>query len=41
MSHQKRRKALRPRKEKQSPHGKVKSFEELTEEYEQDNKKDK
>ncbi len=43
MSHQKRRKerALRQRKEKQSPHGKVKSFEELTEEYEQDNKKDK
>ncbi|WP_236561204.1 DUF6254 family protein [Pontibacillus sp. HMF3514] len=40
MSHQKRRKerALRQRKEKQSPHGKVKSFEELTEEHEQQTK---
>ncbi|WP_232299495.1 MULTISPECIES: DUF6254 family protein [Pontibacillus] len=37
MSHQKRRKerALRQRKEKQNPHGKVKSFEELSEEKDQ------
>lgn len=43
MSHQKRRteRALRQRKEKQSPHGKVKSFEELTEEHENDVKEKK
>lgn len=41
MSDQKRRqeRELRQRKEKQSPHGKVKSFEELVEEYEQKEKK--
>lgn len=41
MSHQKRRqeRALRQRKEKQNPHGKVKSFEELSEEVEAKEKK--
>ncbi|WP_202406356.1 DUF6254 family protein [Pontibacillus yanchengensis] len=40
MSVQKSRKerSLRQRKEKQSPHGKVKSLEELTNEYENENK---